>query len=629
MCGIAGFSGPNGTKADLDRMIGTLKHRGPDDVGIFADTGIALAHARLSILDLSPAGHQPMSWDGGRFQIIFNGEIYNFAELRKDLVRSGVTFQSTSDTEVILALYAREGRAAFAKLAGMFAIALWDRDRQELVLARDRLGKKPLYVGEYDRTLLFASEPKAIFAHPSFPRVIDRRSIGAYFTYEYVPTPATIWGGLKKLEPGHMLIWKDGCSTKERFWTPDLHESSVSFPDALTSLDQLLAKSVEERLVADVPVGVLLSGGLDSSTVAYYAARAAGGKIKTFSIAFEEASFDESIYALAVAEHLGTDHHVRTVHADDMIAEIPTIADMLDEPMADASILPTYLLSRFVREEITVALGGDGGDELFAGYPTFQAAKFADLYRRLPRAIRDSVLAPLFSRFPESDRNMSVGFKLRRFANGIDADDWIMHQRWLGNFGGGALADLFLPAYADIARIDPWETLEPWRQEAKDLSRENAILWSYLRTYLLDEVLVKADRASMRASLELRAPFLDHRLVEEVFRMPYAWKQHGLTGKWMLKELMRGKLPGNIIDRPKKGFGVPLARWFRGELSGFLDETLSEGTIREMGLFRYETIARMIALHRSGRRDLRKELWTLVVFALWWKRWQPILKHHD
>lgn len=624
MCGIAGFAGKSGTRDDLARMIATLKHRGPDDTGMHVAPGIALAQARLAILDLSPAGHQPMSWNDGRFEIVFNGEIYNFADIRKSLIADGVKFRSTSDTEVILALYAREGRAAFARLAGMFAIALWDRDRRELVLARDRLGKKPLYFGVFDGTLLFASEPKAILEHPAFPRRVDPRAITEYLAFEYVPTPRSIWDGLGKLEPGTLLIWKDGVASRERFWSPDLREREIPLADALASLDRLLATSVRERLVADVPVGVLLSGGLDSSTVAYYAAREKQERIRTFSIAFEEASFDESAYARMVSDHLGTDHRVRTVRADDMIAEIPAIAEMLDEPMADASILPTYLLSRFVRKEITVALGGDGGDELFAGYPTFQAAKLARAYRMLPEAVRDRAIAPFVNRIPESDRNMSLGFKLKRFVGGIDTDDWIMHQRWMGNFSGGALADLFAPEHAPLAAHDPWLALGPWREEARGLSPENAVLWSYLRTYLMDEVLVKADRASMRASLELRAPLLDHRLVEEVFRMPYAWKQRGFTGKWLLKELMRGKIPDAIIDRPKKGFGIPLARWFRAELSQFLDETLSETAIREMGLFRYETIARMGALHRSGARDFRKELWTLAVFALWWKRWRPV-----
>ncbi len=611
------------------KMIEAIHHRGPDDRGVFLQAGVALAHARLSIIDLSPAGHQPMANDDGSVQIIFNGEIYNYKMLREGLERSGKhRFKSHSDTEVILALYEEVGEKVFERLNGMFAIAIYDFRRKKLILARDRMGKKPVYWGVFGKTVVFGSEMKAMLKHPLVSRTLDLESVNKYLAYEYVPTPHSIFKGISKLEPATYLTYKEGVSTKTVFWHPDFTDHPISWPDALARLDTKLAEATRSRLVAsDVPVGIFLSGGIDSSTVAYYAARSSTTKVKTFSMTFAEPSFDESSYAKRVAHHLGTEHHEEAVTARDLLSVIHELGNIIDEPLADASIVPTYLLSRFTRTSVKVALGGDGGDELFAGYPTFQAERLARVYQFIPEAIRRSIITPMIASLRAKDTNFSFDFRLKKFIDGFRTDSRYRHLRWLGSFGHEARQELFRPMMWDsLAAVNEYSDADRYLAEVKRARPESRLLYLYLRMYLMDCVLVKVDRASMKSSLEVRSPFLDHHVVEFVSSLPYEFKCRGFSTKYILKQLMKGKLPQEIVARPKKGFGIPLARWFNSELKEFLNDVLSVEATNAIGLFEHAAVDALKREHFTHRRDNRKELWTLLIFYLWHERWVRGLK---
>lgn len=618
MCGIAGFVG-EGIQEDAKRMIGTLRHRGPDNEGVFFDNGVGLSHARLSILDLSVAGHQPMFNEKRTHAIVFNGEIYNFKELKKELSDLGCRFKSSSDTEVLLHLYEKFGEQCFERLNGMFAIGIYDFKEEKLILARDRMGKKPLYWSLVSGTLLFGSELKALRRHPLFKSEIDLVSLNKYFSYEYVPTPHTIYKNVYKLEPATFLAFQKGKIRKESFWKISFKPSNLSFNAALERLDELLTKSVSQRLVADVPVGIFLSGGLDSSAIAYYAQKNSPQTIQTYSIGFDENSFDESHYAEQVASFLGTNHHMQKLSSSDVLKFIPHIAEILDEPVADSSIVPTYLLSKFSKGGVTVALGGDGGDELFAGYPTFQADILAHWYEKLPKWTRHA-FSKVIHGLPVSDRNLSIEFQFKKFIEGYEGERAHRHQRWLGSFSTAEKAELFLPeVWKELSEQNAFSDIDQYIQDHAVQDKRQEALLLYMRTYLMDQVLVKVDRASMKNALEIRAPFLDYRVVDFVNSLPYEYKLRGLTTKYILKKLMHGRLPRNIINRKKKGFNIPLSRWLKTELKTFCDQTLSPSAIKEGGLFQIETVERLKQEHFSGQKDHRKKLWTLLVFELWRK----------
>lgn len=621
MCGIAGFIG-KGTEEDLLKMQRAILHRGPDDQGLEFSPGVGLAHTRLSILDLSPLGHQPMFSLRRRIGLVFNGEIYNFQLLRDDLLSTGkYSFKGGSDTEVILALYEEYGTACFSKMDGMFAIALYDYDSRELILARDRIGKKPLYWADFSGTILFGSELKALMAHSLFVKEIDPESFAKYLTHDYVPTPHTIFKNTHKLNPGTFCVWKNGVFQKEiRYWNICEPVSSVSFSDALRELDRRLEHAVATRLVADVPVGVFLSGGIDSSAIAYYAQRGRRDPIKTFSIAFTDPSYDESTYAEIVARHLGTEHHSREVSSKDLLDFIPQLGDVLDEPVADASIVPMYFLAQHAKESVSVALGGDGGDELFAGYPTFVAEKYARFVGIFPELLRKNAACL----FHEGDGYLSFGFKIRKFLEGLGADRARRHAQWLGSFNEQDL-QVFLknPLITDL-----YESEDFWNKEYEGDDYRNQLLYQYLRTYLMDEVMVKVDRATMAHALEARAPFLDTAVVEYAHQIPFSCKLRGLEGKHILKKLLSQKddsgkprLPQEIVYRQKKGFGIPLTRWLREDLKSWTDAVLSEESIADSGLLNYDAVARIKHEHFEGKRDNRKLLWNLLVFEVWRKRW--------
>ena len=623
MCGIAGYFG-HGDERVLKNMGNQLRHRGPDDEGFYLKGNVGLAHRRLSIIDLSQKAHQPMSNEDDTVWLTFNGEIYNFRELRTKLSVAHL-FKSSTDTEVIIHLYEELGTKVFSEIDGMFALALYDAKTEKIILARDRLGKKPLYWGVFDRTLIFGSELKAILAHPLSKNSLDLKSLNKYLQYEYVPTPHTIFKNIFKLEPGHFLTYNGaGQLRKEKFWSVSFNQENAEQDESyfLKALDEQLNAAVAKRLISDVPLGVFLSGGLDSSTIAYYAARNSCQKIKTFSIGFEEDSFDESKYARMVSAAIGTEHYERILGARESLNIIPQVFDLLDEPLADASILPTFLLSQFTRDHVTVAVGGDGSDELFCGYDTFAADRLADFYGYIPRFLRQNVIESAVRRLPVSPKNFSFDFKAKKFISGFYGPKKYRHQRWLGSFDKSEKSRLFrAEVWKEIEAENEFEDIDAHLRESGTQDYRQQLIYLYLRMYLMDDVLVKVDRASMFNSLEVRSPFLDTGVVDLVNGVPFKLKFSGLKTKYILKRLMSDKLPREIVFRRKKGFGIPLAEWINDDLKPLVLELLSERAIKEQGLFNYEYVHELLGDHFARRADNRKPIWTLMAFQLWWNRW--------
>ena len=615
-------------RVEMDTLLGmtrTLRHRGPDDEGFLVreyDDGVAvgLGFRRLSIVDLQ-SGNQPIGNESGAVQVVFNGEIYNFPTLRRELEERGHRFSTHADTEVIPHLYEELGPPCVERLNGMFAFALWDEARRELLLARDRFGKKPLYYAQVGRSLIFGSELKALLEHPGCPSELDPEGLSRYLALEYVPTPYAIFRGVRKLPGGHVLRWRDGRVSVDRYWSLSFASGpSADDPDTddeyAEELTARLREAVRRRLMSDVPLGAFLSGGIDSSSIVAMMVEAMPSRdVKTFSIGFGERSFDESEHARRVAEHFGTDHHEEVFTPRAMTDVLPSVVDVLDEPFADASILPTYVLSRFTRESVTVALGGDGSDELLAGYPTFPAERVARLYA-IPRLLHERVVAPLVDRLPVSTANFSADFKLKRFLRGAAAPADVRHAMWLGAFAPAEQAALL-----DRQPVDPFAEQRRVFAAAPTRSRLERLIYLYATTYLQDDILVKVDRASMACGLEVRAPFLDVELVEFLGRVPARLKLRRFDTKHLLKRAMAQRLPAGIANRPKKGFGIPVAAWLKSDLRGALQDELSPSRLTAQGLFDVAEVQRLVAEHLAGRRDHRKQLWTLLVFQLWHRRW--------
>lgn len=634
MCGIAGTICRNGCRLDekvLADMTVALRHRGPDDGGTHVvrhdDIEIGLGHRRLSIIDLSAAGHQPMTNEDGTLWITYNGEIYNFGEIREELLRCGHTFASQSDTEVILHGYEQYGVEILKKLNGMFAFGLWDDRKRQLLLARDRYGKKPLYYHCSQTGLIFASELKSLLRHPEVEREVDPQSLSRYLLHEYVPVPHCMIRGVAKMPPGHYGIWTADSPVSIRpYWQirfdGDGEETLPDQPELERRLMEHLKRSVERRLVSDVPLGVFLSGGIDSSSiVALMAELMPADRIKTFSIGFQEASFDESLYAKEVARLFGTDHHEKIFTPAAMLETLPEVWDFLDEPLADASILPTYLLAKFTREHVTVALGGDGGDEIFAGYDPFVAHRVAGLYEAIPAPVRAGFLEPLFRALPVSTKNMSFDFRIKQFLKGLPHPPAVRNQVWLGAFDIEEQKRLFTPDYLpSLAGCDPYAEIQDSCRGMDFRDDLDRIIYLYSRYYLGEDILTKVDRASMAASLEVRAPYLDVKFAEYVNRLPSRFKLRGLTRKYLLKRSLESRLPKEILYRKKKGFGIPLAKWLKGELKPILLDVFSPARIRREGLFDAGAVENLLRDHFSGRKDNRKPLWTLLVFEMWRER---------
>lgn len=614
MCGIAGFVGLENDKV-LHAMANAIRHRGPDGEGYHycPVNGVSFAHRRLSITDIA-GGHQPMWNEDGTVGIVFNGEIYNHMELRSELLREGHIFKSDhSDTEVLIHGYEEWGTALLIRLNGMFAFCMYDQNKKQLFFARDRFGKKPLYYTMFDQQLVFASELKALLAHPGVKEDIDPVSLRKYFGYGFIPAPYSLYRNVSKLPGGHYMLYDLATAQAKisSYWqfrvTPDSNLSKESEEDLGLELRTLLTTAVKRRMVADVPIGVFLSGGIDSSTILACASQGeATDRIKTFSIGFREKEFDESDLARGIAAHFGSDHTEEIFSIDSAKEVADHVLNMLDEPMGDSSILPTYLLSRFARRSVTVALGGDGGDELFAGYAPFRALKSAQLYcDMVPKGLRNFIKSYV-DRLPASERYLSVDFKLKRTLQGLQYPPSVWNPVWLSPLSPKEVAELMSAPvewdeiYADA--IDAWES-----SSADDLLGRS--IEFYGRFYLQDGVLAKVDRASMMVGLEVRAPFLDNNVVEFAQRLPSNLKYRNGTSKYLLKKSMKGILPHHLLYRPKKGFGIPLTSWLKTwpipgtEISG------CNGNL----------VRKMQAEHRRGERDNRLFLWS----------WLVLLRHQE
>lgn len=618
MCGIFGglsLSRPLGD--ETMRALGQLAHRGPDGEGVVDLGGAVLGHRRLSIIDLSHAADQPL-WDAKRqAAIVFNGEIYNFRELRAECAAAGIELRSDSDTEAIVGQYLLHGDEAFVRLNGMFAFCLYDARTGTAYLVRDRFGIKPLYYARCSRGLLFSSELAPLLGVDGVDRSLDRGALQAYLQLDFVPTPYSIVSGVRKLDAGSFLrVDRQGAieihSFERRRAVP---QARTSEPELLEELGRRIDAAVTRHLVSDVPVGVFLSGGIDSTLVAESAMRITGGTISTYSIAFEDRSFDESASFGSVAAALRARHSVRTLSADAMLELLPRVASMMGEPLADGSIYPTMLLSAFVREEVTVALSGDGADELFAGYPTYFGHSIA---RRLPgfalRALQ-GLSGPVERLVPARFENLSPDYKLKKFLNGLEADMVMRHVRWMGTFTKDEMQRLLID-YDHEAQVRLEELLQRPAKETGDGWLEQ-VLRTDQRFYLQDGVLVKVDLASMASSLEVRVPFLDREVVDFADALPAAAKMRRGTSKRLLRRLVEKRFPPEIARRPKKGFGAPLGRWFRGELRPLLEERLSPAAVRRCGIFQPDFVQRLLADHWSGARDNRKQIFNLLSFAMW------------
>ena len=626
MCGICGFCFPDKKPVDFDvlkRMTATLQHRGPDDKGYYTDAGIALGHRRLSIIDLD-TGKQPIHNEDKTIYVVFNGEIYNFPELRRGLEERGHRFYTKTDTEVLVHLYEEMGEGCLERINGMFAFAIWDRRERKLFLARDRIGIKPLYYAFDDnkRNLSFASELKSLLKAPFVDRRLDLESLGLYLTYDFIPGPHSIIKGIAKLLPGHYLVYKDGQLREVAYWDLDLKDrwgKKLSGEEICNEIWLRFKKSVRMRLISDVPVGVLLSGGIDSTSVIAALREEGVDDIKTFSIGFEDPSFDETSFARRAATFFDTDHHEEILDPKKLLDILPTVASLLDEPFADASIIPTFLLSQFTRRSVKVALGGDGGDELFAGYPTYQAFRLAQIYAKIPSWLRRNLMERWAMKLPVSFDNTSLDFRLKKFMRGISYPPIIRNYIWLGTFSPKERGKILnAETRAELEELDEFGIFNSYLDGKIFDSLLGKLLFLDMKLYLQEGVLVKVDRASMANSLEVRVPFLDHYFVNFVTGLPEDLKLRGLTAKYIFKKTMAGKLPREIVLRKKRGFGIPVAKWIAGDLKGLFFDVFSEERIKRQGVFEPTVIQGLLEDHLARRVDNRKRLWNLFMFQLWW-----------
>jgi asparagine synthase (glutamine-hydrolysing) len=607
MCGICGVVSANGS-ADPERvarMSATLVHRGPDSAGEFADGTVALAARRLSIIDLE-TGDQPIANEDGTLHVVQNGELYNYRELRRELERAGHRFRTHGDTEVLLHLYEQHGTGFAQRLRGMFALAIWDAPHCRLVLARDRFGIKPLYYRESGDELAFASELRAL------PRgEIDLDALQAFLAFNSIPAPLTIFREARKLPAGHLLVWDDGRIRIERFARPapgDVREDDEA--ELVEELRSRMRDSVGAHLVSDVPVGVLLSGGVDSALLAALAAEQSSEPLRTFSIGFEEQSFDELADARRVAQRYAT-HHRELVLRPDAALLLPALADAFDEPFADSSALPTYLVSQLAAEDVKVALSGEGGDELFGGYYTYAADLLAARVGRLAH-----VAQPLVERLPTSTAKASFDYRAKRFVRAAHLPPLERHHSWKEIFSPDARAELT----GQRSSFDPVDILRARYAEtagADELARLQDV---DLGVYLVDDLLVKTDRASMAHSLEARVPYLDTVVTNFALALPTRHKVRGLAKKVLLRKAAAPLLPREIVHGKKRGFSIPAAAWLRGDLEPFARETLAAETLRRQGFFRPEPVQRLLDAHVAGLEDLSRQLWGLLAFTLWYER---------
>ena len=647
MCGLSGFldttSGLIRDRRDaiLDAMTREIAHRGPDGHGqwLSADGHVGLGHRRLSIIDLSPAGHQPMESRDGRYILVFNGEIFNFRELRSELAGMGHSFNGGSDTEVILAGFVAWGIEAMTKrMIGMFAIAVWDRQRRQLTLIRDRLGIKPLYYGRFGGLCIFASELKSLRRHPGWTPQLDRDALVTYLRYAYVPAPLSIYQGVRKLLPGHMLTLDEhGHQTLTRYW--DLHDIAmsgsrqprrISDREAVAEFEELLGDAVKRRMIADVPLGAFLSGGIDSSAVVALMQAQSSAKVKTFSIGFEEQGYNEAEHAAAVAAHLGTDHtelYVSPEHAREVIPRLP---EWFDEPFADSSQIPTFLVSEMTKQHVTVALSGDGGDEILGGYNRYLwATKLWNLVGHIPGPLR-RLTADTAMNLPEEFWNKAAALLPARLRPGLPADKARKVAEVLRAQDENAIYRRLVSSWTEPAATAMLGREYQSPLLGYDLNHDfpsflSRMQYQDLVTYLPDDILTKVDRTSMAVALEVRVPLLDHRVVEYCWTLPKRMKIRRGTTKWLLRQVLYRHVPRSLVERPKMGFGVPVDHWMRGPLKDWAEDLLAPTRLRNQGLFNPEAVQTCWNEHQSGRVNRMSPLWTMLMAQAWLDRWSPSL----
>ena len=636
MCGICGkidLTGKAVPQALLRSMTESFAYRGPDDEGFFFEGPVGLGHRRLSIIDLSPSGRQPMSNEDQTLWLVFNGEIYDFAETRKELVSRGHTLKSHTDTETVLHLYEEEGVACLKHLNGMFGFALWDARLQRLWLARDRLGKKPLVYYWDGKRLLFASEIKAILRDPEVPREIDFEALDLYLTLNYIPATWTIFKNIRKLLPGHYLLLEKGKLSIQSYWDipvnggePEVPSPSdpVQWNQCKERLRALLDASVRRRLIADVPLGAFLSGGIDSSIIVALMARHSSRPVKTFSIGYKDLpSFDETRYAREVATFNSTEHYEFKLGYKDILDAFPKVLDHFDEPFADSSAVPTYIVSRETKRHVTVALSGDGGDELFAGYRMYLGEYWAKHYARIPGVLRANVIAPFIQSLPDARDKPSLELirRAKKFLRGMSLSFSERFCGWREIFPFSMRRKLLRRPpdrnfYLDLIR----QAVE----EKKGLFPEdgiNLMLYLDVKGLLPGDMLTKVDRMSMANSLEVRVPFLDYTLVQYVFGLKGSTKLGAWRGKHILLEAFKDLLPPLLHNRPKRGFEMPIGAWLRKELKFLIDEYLHKDRIERQGIFDHRIIRDMVSNHMSGRQDTSWQLWNLIVFEHWYEKY--------
>jgi len=622
MCGILGYSHISRPLLPevLTSGISSLAHRGPDHQGQFVSRNISLGATRLRILDLQE-GDQPFFSPDTNVVVLFNGEIFNHKQIRAELEAEGFSFHTRCDTEVILYAFLRWGSACFSRFRGMYAIAVWVESDQRLVLARDPMGIKPLYYCLSDGEICFASELKCILAHPAVPRHLCLRGLNCFLGLNYVPGPYTLVEGIRKLTPGHILEWQNGAHVIRSFRTPALLPVPSSIEEACEELDRLVTQSVAEQLVSDVPLGIWLSGGLDSSTILHYAARSYPGRLRTFSITFEGRSFDEGSYARNISRYYGAEHSEFDLNpGTDLTNAIEQLTYYSDEPSADAGALPLWFLAAMSRKNVTVVLSGEGADELFAGYLTYRADMYNTLARRAPEFVRRVALA-CAGLMPISDEKIGFEYKVKRFLQGSLLSPKLAHVFWNGTFSEAEKLRFF--------RHSDTKPLEEITANGTHQTLLRQVLDFDQRYYLPDDILYKVDRISMAHSLEARPPFLDTRIVDFACSLPDRFKLRGSASKYVLRQLMRGKLPKSTLQKPKVGFDIPIHDWFRGVLKPLLLDTVSERAVADSNLFDWRGIDRLLQAHMERRANWGYHLWGLMILLMWMKRWRIELRYDE
>ena len=624
MCGIVGFVNKDGRTADrsvLEAMNAAIIHRGPDDDGFYVHGNVALAMRRLSIIDLA-SGKQPIHNADKTKWIVFNGEIYNYQELRQGLEERGHKFYTRSDTEAIIHLYDEFGVDCVQHLRGMFAFAIWDETDKSLFIARDRVGKKPLlYSHQPNGDLIFGSEFQAVLKHPSITREVDYAAIDSYLSYLCVPAPQTAFKQIRKLEPGHWMRWRDGEIKTERYWLPDFSKKiKISEEEAIVETTRIVRESTKLRMISEVPLGAFLSGGVDSSIVVALMAQESATPVKTFSIGFEEQDFSELKYAKRVAEHVGAEYHEFIVRPN-ALDVLPTLVDHYGEPYADSSAIPTYYVSKETREHVTVALNGDGGDESFAGYERYMAMEIAEIYRRIPRVLRSAFIEGPINAYPTSELKKTRVRDVQRFFTSANEERTQRYFRWMSTFKPAVKADIYTTDFTEALNgHEASDVLDRWFDKANGSGLLDATLLTDQMTYLPNDLLVKVDIASMANSLEARSPFLDHKVIEFAASLPENLKMNRFRAKYLLKKVAARLVPNEVIYRRKMGFGVPIGQWFRGEMKDFVRGVLLSESSLTRGIIKPEMIEKYVNEHTKGDFDHAFQIWSLLMMELWFQR---------